>query len=117
MADDEKEARARRTFMGDRHSAVISPSWLAAPGTNEALVASSEGVVAGGQSFPFKVAAGNRYVDFTAGGTLTAMARGQQRLYDSSESQYHRQMREKPSFMAEFVAMYVSGRVKNKDVV
>lgn len=80
-------------------------------------MAGGEGVAAGGRSFPFREAGGHRYVDFTAAETVTGLARLQQRLYDSSESQYQRQTRENPGLMAELVARYRSGRVKNKDLL
>ncbi|HYV45852.1 MAG TPA: class I SAM-dependent methyltransferase [Myxococcaceae bacterium] len=87
---------------------MISPSWLAAPGTGEALVAGA---------FPFKEATGGGYVDFTVDGSVTEQARTQQRLYDSSESRYHQQLAANPSYVAEFVDRYRSGRVKNKDTL
>jgi cyclopropane fatty-acyl-phospholipid synthase-like methyltransferase len=56
-------------------------------------------------------------VDFTTAETATPLARLQQQLYDSSESQYSRLARENPGFMAELVARYRSARVKNKDAL
>jgi cyclopropane fatty-acyl-phospholipid synthase-like methyltransferase len=96
---------------------MLSPSWLAAPGTGEALVDGGERAASGGRSFPFKAAAGGRYLDFTVNDSLTELARTQQRLYDSSQSQYHQQLAADPGYVMELVARYRSGRVRNKEAL
>src|SRR4051794_11799642 len=95
----------------------LAPSWLAAPGTGEALVAGDERATAGGRSCPARAATGGRFLDFTVDGALDELALTQQRLYDSSESAYHRQLAENAGYVAELVERYRSGRVKNKDAL